>query len=249
MNRRTFLAGAGAVIASPSRGEDLLNAKAIAGDRFETATQEYHLADIIAPSAFTLHADAEPYFDEARAKLGDLLDSARVDVDNAAAKTRWGALVVHARLNGGALTLQERLVAAGAARVAPQTDDLALIDRLLALEAQARARRSGLWALEGFRVFNAGAAEDAIGAYHLIEGQVVRATLARGRFYLNFGEDYKTDFTASAASALYRRWVKQEFDLAALEGARVRIRGFVQAINGPSVDLTHRRQVEALERV
>lgn len=244
-----FLAGAGAIMASPSHSEELSNVKAIAGDRFEVAAQEYHLADIIAPSAFALHRHAEPYYDEARAKLGDLLNNARVDVDSAAAKTRWGALVVHARLVGDALTLQERLAAAGAARVAPQTDDLALIDRLLALEAQARARRSGLWALEGFRVFNADAAEDAIGAYHLIEGQVERATLARGRFYLNFGEDYKTDFTASAASALYRRWVKQDFDLTALEGARVRIRGFVQAINGPSVDLTHRRQVEVLERV
>ncbi|MBL4619976.1 MAG: hypothetical protein JKX88_07755, partial [Marinicaulis sp.] len=80
--------------------------------------------------------------------------------------------------------------------------------------------------------------------YHVVEGIVVSARATRSRFYLNFGDDCRTDFTASAKSSLYRRWLRDEFDLAALEGAKVRIRGFVVDINGPSIDLTHRRQIE-----
>lgn len=246
MNRRAFLTGAAAFAAAPARGAKIPNAAALAGDRFTAGEEEFHLADIAAPSAYALHADAEPYFNEAKAALEALVNGRALDVEEAGAKTRWGALVVKARRRGDERTLQERLVEAGAARVAPQTQDLAFIDRLLGLEAQARTQRIGLWRLDGYRVFDAAAAEDAVGAYHLVEGAVLRASLARGRFYLNFGEDYKTDFTAGAASRLYRRWAKAGFDLAALQGARIRVRGFVEAINGPSVDLTHQRQIEVL---
>ena len=63
----------------------------------------------------------------------------------------------------------------------------------------------------------------------------MRARKIGGRFYLNFGEDYKTDFTATARSSIYNAWARDGFDLAALEGARLRIRGFVSDINGPSI--------------
>lgn len=246
MNRRGFLLGVAAVAAAPARGEEISDATAVAGDRFTSGDLAFHLADIRAPSAFALHADAEPYFNEARAVLRGLLAGADISVEPAAGPTRWGARVVRARRRGDGLTLQERLVEAGAARVMPQTDDFWLIDRLLAAEEKARTDRRGLWRLDAYQVFDAAAADGATGAYHLVEGKVLRALPASGRFYLNFGADYKTDFTAGAASRLYRRWAEDGFDLAALQGARVRVRGFVEWINGPSVDLTHRRRVEVL---
>lgn len=246
MNRRAFLMGAVATAATPARGEEISNASALTGGRFMAGGQEFHLADVLAPSAYALHADAEPYFAEARGVLRGLLGSGSINIEAAGEPTRWGARVVHARRAGDDLSIQERVVDAGAARVMPQTDDLALIDRLLAAETRARTARRGLWRLDAYKVFDAGTAEGAVGAFHLIEGTVLNAVSAGRRFYLNFGEDYKTDFTASAKAALYRRWAKTGFDLTTLSGARVRIRSFVDAINGPSVDLTHMRQVEVL---
>jgi endonuclease YncB( thermonuclease family) len=221
------------------------NARALSGDRFVLGEEEFELADIIAPPLYTLGAKPSAYFEPARHTLQIFL-SGGVEVEDVAEKTRWGVRVVTAKTAGLEETLQEALVARGAVRVAPLSDDTDLIVRLLEFEKTARESRLGLWGLNAYRIFDAARAEDAIGGYNLIEGAVKRATKTRQRFYLNFGEDYKTDFTAGAVSRIYRRWTKVGFDLAELEGARVRIRGFVDEINGPSIDLKHPKQIELL---
>jgi len=246
MRRRAFLAGAAAVLAPSAKAELLKDAQAVAGDRFLVGEEEYHLADIKAPSPYALQTQAQPYFEEARRSLARLLLRSSVTVSDAAAPTRWGARVVRAARVGEAQSLQHQLVKMGAARVAPQTDDLVFIDELLALESEARGARKGLWSSPSYQIFNAEKAEGSVDGYHLIEGEVARAGRAKSRFYLNFGEDIEEDFTASARSGLARRWAAKGLDLASLKGARLRIRGFVDDINGPSVDLTHMRQIEIL---
>lgn len=247
MRRRVFLlAGAGAaLIGAPLRAQGGGETFALSGDRFRIGEQEFILADIIAPPLYTLHDKSPAKFEESKAALDELLSAGSTKIVDVLPKTRWNARIVLARLNDE-ITIQEKLVAAGAARVSPQTDDLDFIDRLLTIEATARAARRGLWADNAYKIFGALDATDAIGAFHLVEGVVLRAALARSRFYLNFGENYRTDFTAGARSALYRKWRRSGFDLAALEGARARVRGFVEDINGPSIDVRHVKQIEML---
>ncbi|PQA88908.1 thermonuclease family protein [Hyphococcus luteus] len=246
MRRRLFLAGAAAMFARADAQTFVSNAKALSGARFMSGETEFLLADIIAPPLYTLEKERPPHFEVSRRALQDLLTGA-LDVEDVLAPTRWGVRRVLAKRTGESETLQERLVAAGAARVRPQTEDHDLIRRLLALEDAARAGRRGLWALPDYRVFDAGKAWGAVGAFHLVEGTVREAGQHGSRFYMNFGEDYRTDFTASAASRLYRRWKKAGTDLVALAGVPVRVRGLVEAINGPSIDLTHFLQVERLD--
>ncbi len=248
MRRRAFIIGAAAVMTPPAYAAPLNGAAAISGDRFVADRQEFHLADILAPSAYALAGDGEPYFDTAKRSLDRLLTNASLTITDFGPLTRWGARVVTAKRVGEALTLQHQLVAMGAARVAPQSENLALIDQLLVVEQAARAARKGLWALPAYRVFDANKAGRAIGGFHLIEGEVRRIAKVKSRFYINFGTDYKTDFTASAGSRGYRKWAGQGFDLTSLADARLRIRGFVEAINGPSIELSHRRQLEVLAR-
>ena len=72
------------------------------------------------------------------------------------------------------------------------------------------------------------------------------AALARGRYYLNFGEDYREDFTATTRSRTGKKWARTGFDLLSLEGAQIRVRGFTVWINGPSIELAHIKQIEVL---
>ncbi|NOX83359.1 MAG: hypothetical protein GXP06_10315 [Alphaproteobacteria bacterium] len=248
MRRRAFIIGAAATMTLPAYAAPLNGAVAISGGRFVADGQEFHLADILAPSAYVLAGDGEPYFDAAKRGLERLLANASLNIKNAGPVTRWGARVVTAKRVGETQTLQHQLVAMGAARVAPQSDNLELIDQLLVAEDEARAARKGLWALPAYRIFDADKAGRAVGRFHLIEGKVRRIAKVKGRVYINFGTDYKTDFTASAGSRLYRKWAEQGFDVASLTDARLRIRGFVEAINGPSITLSHRRQIEVLAR-
>ncbi len=248
MRRRAFIIGAAATMTLPAYAAPLNGAVAISGARFVADGQEFHLADIVAPSAYALAGDGEPYFDAAKRGLERLIANASLAITDVGPVTRWGARVVTAERVGEAQTLQHHLIAMGAARVAPQSDNLELIDQLLAAEEAARTARKGLWALPAYGIFDADKADGAVGRFHLIEGVLHGVAKVKSRFYINFGTDYKTDFTASATSRLYRKWAGQGFDLASLTEARLRIRGFVEAINGPSIALTHRRQIEVLAR-
>ncbi|WP_428408476.1 thermonuclease family protein [Hyphococcus sp.] len=245
MKRRGFITGAASLCASRSfaqTGAD--NALALSGDRFAMNGAEFMLADVLAPPLYVLDDETPPHFEASRSALQTLL-SGVIEVEDVLPPTRWGVRPVIVRTS--AATLQEILAATGAVRVAPQTDHHDVIRRLLALEAQARAERRGLWALSAYRVFDAADADGAVGAFNLIEGTVLTAEKHGSRFYLNFGEDFREDFTASAPSRLSARWAEDGFDLAALRGARVRVRGFVEAINGPSIDLNHPLQIERLD--
>ncbi len=246
MRRRGFLAGAVAVLLPAVNARAETGAVALAGHRFRINDQDYQLADILAPSAYTLKGGVEPHFEESRNVLQEFLSQNAYAFEDVAQRTRWGARVIRSQSEDAAQSLEELLVVAGAARVAPQTDDVDFISRLLDAEEIARQQQAGLWSLNNYRVFDAGNAQGAIGGYHLVEGQVVSANKTRSRFYLNFGGDYRDDFTASAASAVIRRWAKDEFDPAMLEDTRIRVRGFVESINGPSIDMTHRQQIELI---
>ena len=251
MKRRAFVAGAaGLVFSVPLGAEETVQAgaKALSGDRFIVNGIEHRLADIVAPPIYALSDGDRAYFDQSKIALQALLDDASLSLREVSAPGRWGTRIVAVETASGE-SAQAVLVAAGAVRVAPQTDDLALIDGLLLLEDEARAERRGLWRLDAYRLRDANSLQEArslIGAYHILEGRVMRAAATRGRTYLNFGDDYRTDFTASARSRLARRWVRAGFDLSVLEGQRVRVRGFIDSINGPSAELTHIRQIAAL---
>lgn len=247
MKRRVFLSGLSAAAFNfPARADWVDDATAIAGDRFMIGAQEFHLTDIIAPSAYDLGRPSEPFFEEAKLQLTKLLGNTSLKITEVDSPNRWGAKRVSVQIAGHNKTLQEQLVEMGCARVAPHTDDLSFIERLLKVEKAARAQQRGLWALDAYRIVDATNARRATGAYNIIEGQVRSARLGRGRYYLNFGEDFRKDFTVTTASRTGRAWAKDGFDLLSLEGALIRVRGFTVWINGPSIELSHIKQIELL---
>lgn len=247
MKRRVFLGGLAATMARPrANAQDTIsNANALSGDRFTIGDAEFALADIIAPPLHSFGEEAPAYFENARRALQGLM-TAELEVKDSLSPTRWGARRVVAWRRDDQLSLQEILVASGAVRVAPQSGDHDFIKRLYTVEAQARRARKGLWALEPYQPVDALRAEAAIGGFHLIEGVVRRAGKFGSRIFLNFDDDFRTDFTATAASTVHRRWVREGFDLLALNEKRLRIRGYVLAINGPSIELKHPLQTERL---
>ena len=73
-----------------------------------------------------------------------------------------------------------------------------------------------------------------------------KVAVTRSRLYLNFGPDWRSDFTAGAAmrSKAFPQAVIAK--LQALEGQRVRLRGWIERRNGPYVELFHPSQIEPL---
>ncbi|MHA6287446.1 thermonuclease family protein [Maricaulis sp. CAU 1757] len=146
--------------------------------------------------------------------------------------------------------LQAELVSSGAARVLSHADNrLAVVD-LLGLEAEARKRLAGLWGDARYRVRDThpdGLAQD-VGSVQLVEGRVISATRLRsGQMYLNFGTDYRTDFTISVAPEHEDAFDAAGLTPAALETRRVRVRGWLEMQNGPMIRIDHPERIEVLD--
>ena len=76
----------------------------------------------------------------------------------------------------------------------------------------------------------------------------VRAVARAAEFvYLNFGEDWRRDFTVRADARDAARFARQGLDLERLEGREIVVRGLLFEANGPMIELAHPAQIEVME--
>lgn len=149
--------------------------------------------------------------------------------------------------------LQDAMVRAGYARVYPWPDQILDIKQLYSAEREARKARRGIWNNRRTKSFYKIRKPDPnpltqyVDSLQLIEGIIVSTANIRGTVYLNFGSDYKTDFTVGIGKKQVKAFEKAGIDPVALEGARVRVRGWVEMQNGPVIWVSDPRRIEVLE--
>lgn len=76
---------------------------------------------------------------------------------------------------------------------------------------------------------------------------MVNAAKVRGRIYLNFGQNWRQDFTITVAPRDRRLFDKAGFNHTDMPGRRVRVWGWLKYFNGPSIEATHPEQIEILD--
>ncbi len=160
---------------------------------------------------------------------------------------RHGRLLAHLYGADGAW-VQGALLAGGMARVYSFPDNRARVPEMLALERAARAARRGIWGHRFYGIRTPGDVARDTGTFQIVEGTVLAAAKVKGRVYLNFGPDWHTDFTVSVDSPARRLFRQLGFDPLALEGRRLRVRGWIRKFNGPLIEATHPEQIEVLAR-
>ncbi|MDH5799092.1 MAG: hypothetical protein OEZ19_11040, partial [Paracoccaceae bacterium] len=79
------------------------------------------------------------------------------------------------------------------------------------------------------------------------EGRVLDAADVRGTIYLNFGADWRSDFTVKITSRSRKLFEAEGFDFPAMENRTIRVRGWLDEMNGPMIEATHPEQIELLE--
>jgi hypothetical protein len=121
-----------------------------------------------------------------------------------------------------------------------------LIVPLLAAEDAARQSGAGFWAAPGMAPRDAGKIGAARDAFMIIEGEVVTTADKRDTLFVNFGDDWKTDFTLALRQEYVRNF-GPGLDIASWQGRRLRVRGWVSERNGPAIELTHPEQIEWLD--
>lgn len=243
-------------IAAPKAGEIGRVARIIDGDSFVLALDSgqelsVRLSAIQAPRTAQRAAKAWPYAREAKAGLSAFIKGRKVQLYyGGETRDRFGRAVAQVytldKQAQSDLWIQGEMVRLGLARVYSWKNELADMEALYALETQARERMRGLWADNFYAVRKPD--PDPLAQYvdslQIIEGIVISTAEVRGRIYLNFGADYKTDFTIAIAKKNVKRFAG--LDLINLTGARLRVRGWVEMINGPMIWIDHPGRLEVL---
>jgi endonuclease YncB( thermonuclease family) len=264
MLRRHFLLASLCIFAAPALAADpdtlrdggaSVAVEIVDGDTLKLADgREVRLVGIQAPKLplGRTNFPTWPLAAAARQALADIALDRRLAVRfGGAAGDRHGRVLAHLFVDGAASSwVQGAMLRRGMARVYTFPDNRALAAELYAAEREARAGRRGIWADPFYRVRDAvrDLADLARGVdtFQLVEGWVLSAGAAGGRAYLNFGQNWREDFTVSIADR--HRAAFRDAGLApdGLAGRQVRVRGWLKQVNGPMIEATHPEQIEVL---
>lgn len=187
-----------------------------------------------------------PLADVARLALADMADGRTVRLAHGGVRhDRHRRVLAHAFV-GADTWLQGELLGRGLARVYTFPDNRALADEMLAREDAARRRQRGIWADPFYRVRAADQVAGDVGTFQVVEDTVLQAARVRDRVYLNFAEDWRTDFTVVIAAGHLPLFAEVGLDPLTLAGTRIRVRGWIKSWNGPMIEATHPEQIEVL---
>jgi len=187
-----------------------------------------------------------PLADQARSVLEELTRGRTVSLHYGGRRVdRHGRQLAHLSLGNGRW-VQRFLLSQGLARVYSFPDNRALVAEMLAAERTARAAGRGIWSDGFYAIRGPFGLERDLGTFQLVEGRVVAAARVRGTTYLNFGADWRTDFTIVVRRQDRTAFDDAGIDLLALEGQSVRVRGWLDKRNGPMITATHPEQLEVL---
>ena len=189
-----------------------------------------------------------PLADEAKAALDSLTLGKPLSLTYGGRRMdRHGRLLAHLHDADGRW-IQGELLRLGLARMYTFDDNRAFIPEMLDMERKARAAGQGIWRLNYYRIRRVGETPDDIGSFQLVEGRVRNAAVIKGRGYLNFGKDWRTDFTVAIPPDGLRLFAAADIDIAAYAERQVRVRGWLRSFNGPMIEATHPEQIELIGR-
>lgn len=193
-----------------------------------------------------------PLADAAKAELEGLVLGKSVELGLAGRRAdRYRRVLAQAFVQdaGKRIWVQGEMLRRGRARAYGLPGSTACLDDLVAAEAQAREAGLGLWAYAPYRVRPADRHWNLLrfrSTYQLVEGTVLDAADVGGKIYLNFGENWREDFTVSVQRSNKRVFAEAGMDLLALKGRRVRARGWIERRGGPLIEVHHPAQLEVL---
>jgi endonuclease YncB( thermonuclease family) len=157
---------------------------------------------------------------------------------------RYGRVSATVFIQGQKESVENTMLREGLAFVYPATGDDAQLDEMLNIEKAARQEKHGYWA--DHPDTSADNAEPLYGKYGFVTGIVTKAERVKNKVYLNFGADWRTDFTIAIAAHDLRAFKKQDLNPLDWQGKHLRVRGWIKRDFGPMITVTDPHQIELL---
>lgn len=161
-------------------------------------------------------------------------------------KNRLNQSLYHVVIDDSGSWVQGVLVRLGLARVRSEPANPEMARALYTLEAQARAGKVGLWAFEPYQVITPEQTPLHLNSYAIVEGKVISAARKQNVIYLNFGQNWRDDFTVSIKSQNIKRFQKGDLNPLDLNGRTVRVRGWLESYNGAHIEIDHPESIEII---
>ena len=179
---------------------------------------------------------------QGQAALAGLAEGRVVRFEPATLADRHGRLVAQLWRDDG-LWLQGALLEQGLVQVQTRPGEVALAAEMAAREQAARSSRAGVWARGLFGPRSAHQVAPLICSFQIVRGRVVRVAPTERYIYLNFGADWRSDFTLRVSRSDARSFGEAGIELEQLTGREVEVRGYVLEAGGPLIELSHPEQI------
>jgi endonuclease YncB( thermonuclease family) len=137
------------------------------------------------------------------------------------------------------ILVQSELLMQGEALVSATVTDKECAAVLMAAEAAARQAKRGIWA-DPAAIKNPESPGDilaGIGQFTLVEGKVLSVRQAGATTYLNFGRNWTRDFAVTISRRVLAVFEAAGIAPKSLENQRIRVRGWIEARNGPRIEV------------
>lgn len=161
---------------------------------------------------------------------------------------RMGHVLVHLNREGDNAWVQGVLLSLGLARVETSDANPQMADQMYAIEDQARMEKIGIWGDDSFQILSPEDTEPYIGQFAIVEGIIQSVTLKQNRIYMNFGGNWRDDFTVSIAPEDKRKFSKAGLDILNWGGKSVQVRGTLISKNGSYIEINHPQAIRLLEK-
>lgn len=229
--------------------QDVIDGDTVFLDREISGSREVRLVGLQAPKLPLGRAGFRewPLAKDSKAALAKMVLGRTVELGFGGTRMdRHGRLLAHLTREDG-LWVQGAMLEAGMARVYSFADNRARVTDMLRRERTARTARHGIWAHPFYAIRTPDSAAKHINSFELVEGTVLDVAIVSGRAYLNFGENWRTDFTVSLASKVARQFSQEGHRPESYKGRHIRVRGWLQSRDGPMIEATHPDQIEVID--
>lgn len=165
---------------------------------------------------------------------------------------RWGRARIEAVVEPVSdaeepVDLAAGLVAAGLAHVDAGESDLLCRSDLIALEAEPRSARRGVWGAAVLDARDGPALGALVGRFVVAEGRIVGVGERADRTYLDFVRNSATGLTVIVMKRTWRIMQERGLTAATLRGRLARVRGRVEVRRGPTLDIVSADMIEVTE--
>lgn len=180
---------------------------------------------------------------EAKQALADITLNKNVSLYYGGRKMdRYGRLLAHLFLNDGTW-IQGEMLKKGMARVYSFADNRSIIPEMMTEEKIAFDNNIGIWNLDFYKIKKQENSGQYTNSFQIISGKVIEVATVRSTTFLNFGDDYKTDFTIVIPGRVKSMMEKAGQNVTDFKNKHILVRGWLKYYNGPSIELTHPEQI------